>query len=103
MRLPSISSGASGPRASQRKRMVMLEAPHHDGGQQRHRLAVGLRLQERADRKLARVECALAHHRLEALERDLRPAEIERHEIGFHRADLQRLGHRVVGEIGRAA
>ena len=100
MRLPSMSPGPNGGRFGRAQRGLMLEAAHHDGGQQRHRLAVGPRFQKRADRKLARVELALAHHRLEALVRDLRPAEIEIDQIGFDRAALDRLGDRVVREVG---
>ena len=72
------------------KRMRMLKPGQHDIRQQHHRLPKALRHQVGNDRHLRDVKRALADHRLEALVGRRIWREIERDQIGFDRAILQR-------------
>ena len=66
----------------------------------RQRFTVGLGLQVRDDRELAGIERALAHHRLEAVARDWRPAEIKADDRRCDPPVLQGRRQRAVGEVG---
>src|SRR5262245_38336503 len=79
---------------------MMLKAAGDRRREENVGLAIGLRLQERDDRKLAGIELVVAHHPLEAVVGGGRPAEIERDNGGADPALPQRLGDRILGEIG---
>ena len=78
---------------------VVLEAADDGGGEHSQRLTVGLGLQAGDDRELAGIERAVAHHRLEAVACDRRPAEIKADDRRRHPAVLQGGRERAVGEV----
>src|SRR5215467_6639118 len=79
---------------------MMLEAAGDRRREENVRLAIGFRLQERDDRKLAGIELVVTDHPLEAVMRGRRPAEIERNDGRADPGLPQRLGDWLFGEIG---
>jgi hypothetical protein len=77
---------------------MVLKAPDHDGREQRQRLAVGFRHQERDDRHFAHVIGQLAHHRFEREVGRLHVDEIELHGARRNLAALERQRMRIIAQ-----